>query len=168
MKRAFDLRLTIEPGVLKVTVVSTGEQDLRLWARNNSWGWSMFSLLLGAPNSDQWRELSAKPVRWTANLPHALNLPAGGQLDYELRREDPAWENLGDVSAWLSQPLQVRVRLRITETPEAVAQGVFIGEALSPINQSNPPHCWLAKHPTKCAGEWNHDMNKAVSRDSDR
>lgn len=143
MNRAIDLRLTVEPDVLKVTVVNRGEQDLRLWARNNSWGWSIFSLLLAMPNSDQWRELTAKPVRWTVNVPHALNLPVGGQLDYELRHEDPGWEDLGDANAWLSQPLQVRVRLRITETPEAVAQGVFIGEALTPSCLSMPPHSWF-------------------------
>jgi hypothetical protein len=143
MKQAIDLRLTIETSVLRVTAVNRGEQDLRLWDRNNSWGWSMFSLLLALASSDQWRELTAKPVRWTANIPHALNLPIGGRLDYELRREEPGWEDLGDANAWLSQPLQVRIRLRITETPEALAQEVFIGEALTPPCLSMPPHSWL-------------------------
>jgi hypothetical protein len=143
MKQAIDLRLTVETDVLRVTVVNRSEQDVRLWARNNSWGWSMFSLLLALPGSDQWRELTAKPVRWTANIPHALNLPVGGRLDYELRHEDPSWEGLDDVNAWLSQPLQVRVRLRITGTPEAIAQEVFIGEALTSPCPSLPPHSWL-------------------------
>jgi len=143
MKQAIDLGLTIETEVLRVTVVNRSEQDLRLWARNNSWGWSMFSLLLALHGSDQWRQLTAKPVRWTANIPHALNLPVGGRLDYELRHEDPNWEGRDDVNAWLNQPLQVRVRLSIPETPEAVAQGVFIGEALTPTCLSMPPHSWL-------------------------
>jgi hypothetical protein len=148
MNRAIDMRLKVEPDVLRVTVINIGEQDLRLWARNNSWGWSMFSLLLAMPSSDQWQELTAKPVRWTVNIPHALNLPVGGQLDYELRSEDPNWEDpgrqdLGIIIAWLSQPIQVRVRLRITETPEAVAQDVFIGEALTSPCLSMPPHSWF-------------------------
>ena len=143
MKQAIDLRLTVEPSVLRITAVNTGEQDLRLWAHNNSWGWSMFSLLLALLGSDQWRELTPKPVRWTANIPHALNLPVGDLLEYELRREAPGWEDLGVANALLSQHLQVRVRLRITETPEAVAQGVFIGEALTPPCSSIPPHSWL-------------------------
>jgi hypothetical protein len=143
MNHAIELRLTVGPDALRVTAVNTGERDLRLWARNNSWGWSMFSLLLALPSSDQWSELMAKPIRWTANIPHALNLPVGGRLDYELRREDPSWEGSGVVDGWLSQPLQVRVRLRITETPEAVAQDVFVGEALTSPCRSMPPHSWF-------------------------
>ena len=143
MKQAIDLGLTVETDVIRVTVINTGEQDLRLWARNNSWGWSMFSLLLARSGSDHWSELTAKPVRWTANIPHALNLPVRGRLDYELRHEDPNWEGLDDVNDWLSQSLQVRVRLRITETPEAVAQEVYIGEGITSPYLSKPPHSWL-------------------------
>jgi hypothetical protein len=143
MKPVIDLRLAIEPDVVRVTVENKGEQDLRLWARDNSWGWSMFSVLLALPGSDQWRELTAKPIRWTANIPHALSILAGGRWDYELRRGDPNWEGLDDVDDALNQPLQVRVRLRIPETPEAVAQGVFIGEAIAPPSLSEPPHSWL-------------------------
>jgi len=143
MKKAIDLRLTIETDVLRVTVVNRSEHDLRLWARNNSWGWSMFSLLLMLNDSDQWQELTAKLVCWTRNVPHALGLPVGGQLEYDLRHKDPEWECLDNLNSWLNQPLQVRVRLRITETPEAVAQGVFIGEALTPPCSSIPPHSWL-------------------------
>lgn len=144
MKQAIDLGLTVETAVLRVTVVNRSEQDLRLWTRNNSWGWSMFSLVLALPGSDQWRELTAKPVRWTANIPHVLDLPVGGQLDYELRHDDPSWEGLDAIEGWLLQPLQVRTRLRIPETPEAVDQQVFIGEALSSSScLSLPPHSWL-------------------------
>lgn len=143
MRPAINLRLTVEGEVLRVTVVNRSDQDLRLWARNSSWGWSMFFLLLALPGSDQWRELTAKPVRWTLNVPHAINVPAGGQSNYNLRHEDPNWEGLDDVNAWLNQPLQVRIRLRIPETPEAVAQCVFIGEILTPPCLSKPPHSWL-------------------------
>jgi len=143
MNQVIDLRLTAETDVLKVTVVNKGKRSLRLWSHGNSWGWSMFSLLLARPGSDEWRELTAKPVRWTANIPYALDLPVGGRLDYELHQQDPSWEGLDDVNAWLNQPLQVRVRLRIPKTPEAVAQGVFIGEALTPSCLSMPPHSWF-------------------------
>lgn len=143
MKQAIHVELTVETDVLRVTVVNKSEQDLRLWDRNNFWGWSIFSLLLALPGSDEWRKLTAKPIRWTANIPHTLDLPAGGRLDYELRHQNPSWEGLDEVNAWLSRPLQVRVRLRIPETPKALAQGVFIGEALSSSSLSMPPHAWL-------------------------
>jgi hypothetical protein len=103
----------------------------------------MFSLLLALPGLDEWRELTAKPICWTRNVPRAANVPAGGQLEYDLRREDPEWNGLDAVEGWLNQPFQVRVRLRIPETPEAVAQEVFIGEALTPPCLSKPPHSWL-------------------------
>lgn len=143
MNRAIDLRLTIEPEILRVTVLNRGEQNLRLWDRHNSWGWSMFSLLLVISGSAQEREMTAKAVRWTRNVPRALDLPVGEQLDYELRHDDPSWEGLDNANAWLSQPLQVRVRLRIPETPEALEQGVFIGEAITPPCLSMPPHSWF-------------------------
>lgn len=140
------MRLTVETDVLRVTVVNKGKRNLLLWSRGNSWGWSMFSLLLAQPRSEQWRELTAKPIDWTRNVPRATSVPAGGRLDYELRYEDPSWEGLDNVNAWLNQPLQVRVRLRIDETPEAVAQKVFIGEALASSCLSLPPHSWLTGH----------------------
>jgi hypothetical protein len=143
MNRAIDLRLTVESNILRVIVVNRSESDLRLWDRNNSWGWSMFSLLLGLPLLNQWRELTTNPIRWTANIPRTLNLPIGNQLNYELGHKNPSWEDMGDANSWLSQPLQVRVRLRIIKTPEAVAQDVFIGEALSPPGLSMPPHSWF-------------------------
>ena len=168
MNQAIDMHLTVETDVLRVAVVNEGKRNLRLWSRGNSWGWSMFSLLLLQPGSEQWRELTAKPICWTANIPHALNLPVGGRLDYELRREDPAWEDLVAIKDWPSQPLQVRVKLRITETPEAVTQGVFIGESLSPISQSNPPHRWLAEYPTTWAGEGTYGEEAPQNRKGER
>ena len=143
MDARIDLQLSVEAEVLTVTAVNRGDMGLKLWARDNSWGWSMFFLLLAKPDSDQWRKLTAKPVRWTRNLPRALDLPAGGQLEYKLRHADPDWEDLDEANAWLGQPLQVRVELRISETPEGVAQGVFIGEALTSPHLWMPPHRWL-------------------------
>ncbi|HEX6259273.1 MAG TPA: hypothetical protein VFZ51_01380 [Woeseiaceae bacterium] len=143
MMQAIDLGLIVEIDMLRVTVVNRSERDLRLWARSNSWGWSMFSLLLARLDSDQWMELTAKPIDWTRNVPHALDVPAGSQLEYELKRGNPGWKDAGAVAGWLSQPVQIRVRLRIPETPEAVAQDVFIGEALTSPSLSMPPHSWF-------------------------
>lgn len=145
MGGSIELQLTVEPEALTVTATNRGKRDLKLWARDNSWGWSMFSLLVAKPDSELWQELAPKAVRWTRNVPRALELPAGGQLVYELRHADPSWDGLGDVNAWLGQLLQVRVRLRIPETPEAVSQGVFIGEAITPPRLSKPPHYWLTR-----------------------
>lgn len=143
MKQIIELELTVETDVLRVAVVNTSEQELRFWARSNSWGWSMFSLLLALPGSDEWKDLTAKQIHWTRNVPRATNVLAGGRLDYELRPEDPEWNGLNSVEGWMYQPFQVRVRLCISETPEAVAQEVFIGEAHTPPCLSKPPHSWL-------------------------
>src|SRR5215212_6658388 len=134
------LHLSVEAQVLRVTVENTSDHGLRLWARNNSWGWSMFSLLLAAPGSDHRHVLTARPVRWTRNLPRSLKLPIGGRLDYELRRDDPAWEGSGVADEWLKEPIQVRVRLQTVETPEAKAQQIAITEAVTPPSLSMPPH----------------------------
>ncbi len=143
MDTSIALELLVESEVLLVTAVNRGKKDLKLWSRDNSWGWGMFSLLLAPPDLKSWLELTAKPVRWTRNVPRALELPAGGALKYDLRHADPSWEGSSEVG-WVGQLLQVRVRLRIPETPEANEQAVFIGEALSPARLSKPPHCWLS------------------------
>jgi hypothetical protein len=138
------LRLAVLPDTLAITVGNRGEMAQRIWARTNSWGWSMFSLLV-APHEEPWQELTAKPVRWTRNAPHALELPPGGELLYELRPGDPDWQGLDTLGGWLELPLQVQSRLRIPETPEAVEHAVFLGEALSPPALSQPPHRWLVR-----------------------
>ncbi len=143
MKQAIDLHLTIESEAIRIIILNKSEHDLLLWDRNNSWGWSMFSLLLARPGSDEWKELTVKPIRWTVNIPRALNLPVGGRLEYDLQLGNPKWNDLDSVEGWPNQPVQVRARLRIPETPEAVAQNVFIGEALSSSCLSSPPHSWL-------------------------
>ncbi len=141
-----DLLLAVEADVLRVTVVNDGEQDLRIWSRDNSWGWSMFSLVVEAPDSGQRRELTAVPVRWTRNVPRALTVPAGATLDDVLRRSHPAWEEgAGGDDDWLDQPVQVQVRLRVSDSPEALEQGVFVGEAVSPPVLSTPPHSWFSR-----------------------
>lgn len=142
MEIDLELRLSIEGETLKVTVMNTGAREVKLWARDNAWGWTMLSLLVAPPGSDQWRELCAKLVRWSANLPRTVNIAAGAAHDFLLRRGDPAWEGADGVPA--GGALQVRVRLGIDSTPEANAMGVFTGALLSPGVLSQPPHRWLA------------------------
>ena len=138
------LRLNIEKDVLWVTVVNTGQERLRLWARTCSWGWSIFSLLL-APVSlaTQWREYRVKPIRWTRNVPGTVEIPARGRFAYPLTNRDTRWEGLNASDALLKSALQVRVRLLIGATPEALSLNVFIGEVLSDGIPSHPPHRWL-------------------------
>ena len=141
MEIDIELRLQIDGETLKVTVMNTGAGELRLWSRDNSWGWSMFSLLVAAPGSDRWHVLTAKLVAWTANLPGTLSIAAGSAYDFVLRRGDPAWEGMDKALA--NGPLQVRVRLHADNSPEAVANAIFRGEILSPTVLSTPPHRWL-------------------------
>jgi hypothetical protein len=138
-----ELRLSLEADALKVTVMNTGTQAARLWSRDNSWGWSMFSLRVAAPGSDQWRDLSARLKVWSANLPHTLTIAPGAASDFLLRRADPHWEG-ADIAALAGMPLQVRARLHVGKTPDAQTHGVFTGELLSPAVLSQPPHSWLA------------------------
>jgi hypothetical protein len=111
----------------------------------------MLSLLLATPDSGQWRALTAKPVRWTRNVPNVTTIAKGEQLDFELRYQDPDWDGLQHIRDWLNQPLQIRARLHIPNTSEAVAQGVFIGEAITPVCLSKPPHPWLTGRVNKSA-----------------
>jgi hypothetical protein len=145
MNSPISLNITVDDGVLRVTVANIGKVRQRLWARTSSWGWSIFSLLLSTPRLEKWHEFTVEPIRWTRNIPKALDIPYRGQLIYELRCKDPDWKGLNAVETWLNEKLLVRVRLRVTKTPEAVSQSVFIGELLSPICESIPPHDWLCK-----------------------
>jgi hypothetical protein len=144
MRNPMTLQLNIEKDLLWVTVLNTGREPLRLWSRTCSWGWSIFSLLL-APASvgTPWREYRVKPIRWTRNVPKAIEIPASGFFAYPLTDRDTRWEGLDASDALLQRALEVRVRLRIDSTPEALSQNVFIGEALSADIPSHPPHGWL-------------------------
>jgi hypothetical protein len=143
METDIELHLSLEGDALKVTAANTGTREVRLWSRDNSWGWGMLSLRVAAPGSDRWLELTAKPVRWTRNLPSAVAIPAGGATDYLLRAGDPGWEG-ADLAGLAAGPLQVRVRLHADTSPEAQAQGVFTGDLQSAAIVSQPPHRWLA------------------------
>jgi len=142
METEIELRLSMEGDALKVTAANTGAGEVRLWSRDNSWGWGMLSLRVAAPGSDRWIELTAKPVRWTVNAPRVVTIPAGATTDFLLRAGDPGWEGaeLGNLAGG---PLQVRVRLHADNTPEALTHGVFAGNLLSPAIVSQPPHRWL-------------------------
>lgn len=142
METEIELRLSMEGDALKVTAANTGAREVRLWSRDNSWGWGMLSLRVATPGSDRWLELSAKPVRWTVNVPRAVTIAAGATADFLLRAGDPGWEG-ADLAGVLASPLQVRVRLRADNTPEALTHGVFSGDILSPAIVSQPPHLWL-------------------------
>lgn len=143
METDIELHLSLEGDALKVTATNTGTREVRLWSRDNSWGWDMLSLRVAPLGSDRWLELTAKPVRWTGNLPRSRAVPGGGAMDFVLRPGDPAWEG-ADLAGLASAPLQVRVRLHAGNSPEAQAQGVFTGDLLSPAIVSQPPHRWLA------------------------
>lgn len=144
MDAPIELQLSIHADTLTVVVRNRGETEVRLWDRNNSWGWGMFSLRVAAPGSAEWSELTPRPVRHTRNGPRARTIPPGGRLEYELRPEDPAWEGTAALAGSRAGPLNVKVRLRIPETPEAIEQKVFIGEAESAPVLSTAPHGWLA------------------------
>jgi hypothetical protein len=141
MEMEIELRLQIDGDALRVTALNTGAHAVRLWSVDNSWGWSMFSLLVAAPGSEQWRALTARLVAWTVNLPDTVSIPAGAAHEFLLRRGHPAWEGLASDLA--NDRLQVRVRLNAGQTPEARAKGVFTGEVVSPAVMSLPPHRWL-------------------------
>ena len=143
MDKAISLSLTVQPESLTVAVANIGKTPQRLWDRNSSWGWEMFSLLLAGPDEDEWRELTATPIRWTRNVPRALELLPGGTLRYALGPGDPGWDGLSALGERRNQPMKVRVRLRIPPTPEAATHDVSVGEAVSPPAWSHPPHGWL-------------------------
>jgi hypothetical protein len=143
MNPPIELQLSIDADVLRIVVVNRGETELRVWDRDNSWGWGMFSLLVAAPGSEQWSELTPRPVRRTRNVPRARKTPPGGRLEYDLRPGDPTWEGVEGIADRLDGPLRLRVRLSIPETAEAVEQKVFVGEAESAPVLSTPPHGWL-------------------------
>lgn len=147
MNPAIEIQLAIHANNLRIVVANRGEAEVRVWDRDNSWGWGMFSLLVAAPGSEQWSKLTARPVRRTRNLPRARTMPQGGRLEYDLQPGDPVWEGVAGIADMLDGPLHLRVRLSIPETAEAVGQNVFIGEAESAPVLSTPPHAWLVGAP---------------------
>lgn len=142
-----ELQLTIRGDTLTVGVINRGETEVRLWDRHNSWGWGIFSLQITPAGAERWSELTPRPIRHTRNVPRARSIPPGERIDYDLRPGDPDWEGAETIAEHRDQPLDLRVRLSIPDSPEAAEQAVFTGEAESAPVRSQPPHRWLAVPP---------------------
>jgi len=137
------LHASLQDGGLTVEVHNLGAAAVRLWQRDNSWGWSMFSLRLQPAAGGATHQLVAAPVRRTRNVPRALDLPAGSKLVFRFAAGDPVWTGWHPDDVWLLQPLQVGVELTIAPTPEATEQQVSAGRWQAEECLSPPPHRWL-------------------------
>lgn len=138
------LAVLVEPDQLQVVVENPSPAAVRIWSRECSWGHATYSIIVArAAQPDDERELTVKPVRWTVNVPQVIELESGDRTAFGLIADGFAWQGGASLEPWRGESWQVRVRLRIPDTPEARDHGVLVGETVSALAISFPPHAWF-------------------------
>jgi len=133
----------IEAG-LRAVLANPSPTAVRVWSRDCSWGHAAYTILVTpASHPGEPYELVPGPTAWTANLPQTVEIAANGSIMVDLTGDRAGWRGTEALKPWKHEAWQVRIRLRIPETPEAGKFGVLIGETVSPPVISHPPHAWL-------------------------
>ncbi len=130
---------------LEVDINNHGIGPVRIWDRNNSWGWETLMLEVGS-SSQQYANtyvLAPKPRIWTRNGPGFIEIPGGGSHLVVITPGNPEWRGLDRIETLRGEMLRVRAKLSISPSPEAATYGVFVGEVSSSWQESEPPHLWL-------------------------
>ncbi len=135
------LELTIVGDILQVVLVNTSSDELRLWARANTWGDGSWAVVLQAGG----RRYVLRPTQqgYTRNVPRVLVVPAGGRHTLELQPKSREWTAGEDLASLRELELELQVELDIAASPEASEQRVMVGHARSEVLVSQPPHPWL-------------------------
>lgn len=139
------LDLSIRDTVLDISIVNHASKPARVWDRSNSWGWETLSLgIKGPPPSEDYYQLTVKPAVFTRNGPGFTEIPpAGGTQRITISAGNPQWDDIERIEHLRGDSLWVRAYLRVPPSPEAGTYGVFVGEVISPLRESRPPHRWL-------------------------
>jgi len=138
------LTIHIRQESLEFAISNQGAEPIRVWDRDNPWGWETFVLEI-SPFSQPKENftLRPKPRDWTRTGPVFVEIPRGGHHLVTLRPGDPEWDGLEQIEHLRGEPLRVSGSLQIPPSPEASLYDVFIGEVYSPPRESEPPHVWL-------------------------
>jgi hypothetical protein len=146
MNKSQYLTLTIQVHreSLEFEISNRGAESIRVWDRNNPWGWETLVLNI-SPLSQLEKSLTLrpKPRDWTRTGPVFVEIPRGGHHLVTLRPGDPEWDGLEQIKHLRDEPLRVSGLLQIPLSPEASLYNVFVGEVASPPRESEPPHVWL-------------------------
>ena len=139
---ALTLRLLVD--AVELVVENSGPGPLRVWDRENSWGWRSLELEVSPDADGDWIRLVPRERIWTRNLPVAVEIAPGGRHSFVVRGgSDSEWDAVERVRHLRDERMRVRGSLRIPPSAEAEEHRVFVGEVTSPVYVSDPPHGWL-------------------------
>lgn len=129
---------------LEFDVSNRGSESIRVWDRNNPWGWST-TIVNVAPLLQPKQSFKLCPTLrgWTKTAPIFVEIPKGGHHLITLRHRDPEWDAMELIKHLRSERLSVSGSLQVALSPEASIYDVFIGEVSSSPGESEPPHLWL-------------------------
>jgi len=138
------LTCAVSDAGLEVVLRNEGDRPMRLWRRDNSWGWETVRLLVGdAAHPDERIELRPVPVIWTRNGPEFYELAAKEEHTEHVAFGDVTWNGVEAVESLAGLPLDIVPVLEVPSSPEAAAAGVFVGRIAGRACRSTPPHRWL-------------------------
>jgi len=127
-KSQFPTTLAVQ--VLNESPLVVKSPIVNVWKTSNSWGWHTFKVDLKDLRSQRVFAIERKNIAFTRNGPGFVSIPAGGSYGLEINLADGWWKIPSDVD--LTNGLyQVRVRLEIPVSPEAMRYNVFVGDVVS-------------------------------------
>lgn len=123
---------------------NVGGDYVRLWAQDNSWGWSMPRVLVRTEaDGDVTATLRPRDAVFTANLPNYATLAPGEGTAYSVGADGLDLAAFQPLLPFTESPLWVQGELSVTPSPEAAEFGVWCGSLRSEVTRLLPPHLWL-------------------------
>jgi hypothetical protein len=120
---------TSQPPAGTVVLVNPGSSALRVWRLGNSWGDETLSFEIASGGHRD--AIRRKPQVYTRNIPASVVLERGEKQEIAFAIEDGQWEPAAAVARLAAADALITAIYRVAPSPEASAQGVWIGELRS-------------------------------------
>lgn len=112
-----------------VILANRGSSTLRVWRSGNSWGDD--TLFFEIVSNGRASEIRRTPQTYTRNLPASVALEPGGAQEFPFDMGDGEWEPEAAVQRATAPEARITAIYRVAASPEATAQGVWVGEVRS-------------------------------------
>lgn len=113
------------PGAGRVVLVNHGDKPVRIWRTGNLWGDTALRFEISRPPIVA--RVVRKPQNYTVNVPSSVPVPAGGSHTWHFDFGDGSWESDVPFEQMTGTGAEMAAIYEVSESPEALANGVWIG-----------------------------------------
>lgn len=113
------------PGAGRVVLANHSDKPVRVWRMGNIWGDTALRFEISRPLIVT--RVVRKPQRYTINVPSSVPVPAGGSHTWHFDFGDGSWESDVPFEQMTGTGAEMAAIYEVSESPEALANGVWIG-----------------------------------------